>query len=94
MSCPGPLLRLACLGGGGPVPVPLYLAWGCGGGGYGVALFLRTLYGIPLKWEIHPDDGVNWGEAWVSVQTHRVSILRKGVCRSLAELCDPSLSVE
>ena len=33
VSCPGPLLRLACLGGGGPVPVPPYLAWGCGGGG-------------------------------------------------------------
>ena len=31
--CPGPLLRLACLGGGGPVPVPPYLAWGCGSGG-------------------------------------------------------------
>ena len=29
MSCPGPLLRLVCLGGGGPVPVPPYLAWGC-----------------------------------------------------------------
>ena len=34
---------------------------------YGVALFLRTLYGIPLKWELHPNDGVNWGEARVSV---------------------------
>ena len=33
VSCPCPLLRLACLGGGGPVPVPPYLAWGCGGGG-------------------------------------------------------------
>ena len=33
VSCSGPLLRLACLGGGGPVPVPPYLAWGCGGGG-------------------------------------------------------------
>ena len=33
VSCPGPLLRLACLGGGGPVLVPPYLAWGCGGGG-------------------------------------------------------------
>ena len=33
VSCPGPLLRLACLGGGGPVPAPPYLAWGCGGGG-------------------------------------------------------------
>ena len=33
VSCPGPLLRLTCLGGGGPVPVPPYLAWGCGGGG-------------------------------------------------------------
>ena len=33
VSCPGHLLRLACLGGGGPVPVPPYLAWGCGGGG-------------------------------------------------------------
>ena len=33
VSCPGPVLRLACLGGGGPVPVPPYLAWGCGGGG-------------------------------------------------------------
>ena len=29
VSCPGPLLRLACLGGDGPVPVPPYLAWGC-----------------------------------------------------------------
>ena len=29
VSSPGPLLRLACLGGGGPVPVPPYLAWGC-----------------------------------------------------------------
>ena len=27
VSCPGPLLRLACLGGGGRVPVPPYLAW-------------------------------------------------------------------
>ena len=27
VSCPGPLLRLACLGGGGLVPVPPYLAW-------------------------------------------------------------------
>ena len=34
VSCPGPVLRLACLGGGGPVPVPSYLAWGCGGGGW------------------------------------------------------------
>ena len=34
VSCPGPVLRLACLGGGGPVPVPPYLAWGCGGGGW------------------------------------------------------------
>ena len=33
VSCPGPVLRLACLGGGGPVPVPPYLAWGCGNGG-------------------------------------------------------------
>ena len=33
VSCPGPVLRLPCLGGGGPVPVPPYLAWGCGGGG-------------------------------------------------------------
>ena len=33
VSCPGPLLRPACFGGGGPVPVPPYLAWGCGGGG-------------------------------------------------------------
>ena len=33
VSCSGPLLRLACLGGGGPVPVPPYLACGCGGGG-------------------------------------------------------------
>ena len=33
VSCPGPLLRLACLGGGGPVLVPLNLAWGSGGGG-------------------------------------------------------------
>ena len=33
VSCPCPLLCLACLGGGGPVPVPPYLAWGCGGGG-------------------------------------------------------------
>ena len=29
VSCPGPLLRLACLGGGSPVPVPPYLTWGC-----------------------------------------------------------------
>ena len=29
VSCSGPLLRLACLGGGGPVLVPPYLAWGC-----------------------------------------------------------------
>ena len=29
VSGPGPLLRLACLGGGGPVRVPPYLAWGC-----------------------------------------------------------------
>ena len=33
VSCPGPLLRLACLAGGSPVPVPPYLAWGSGGGG-------------------------------------------------------------
>ena len=33
VSCSGPLLRLACLWGGGPVPVPPYLAWGRGGGG-------------------------------------------------------------
>ena len=33
VSCPGPLLHLACLEGGGPVPVPAFLAWGCGGGG-------------------------------------------------------------
>ena len=25
--CPGPLLRLVCSGGGGPVPVPPYLPW-------------------------------------------------------------------
>ena len=29
VSCCGPLLRLTCLGGGGPVPVPPYLDWGC-----------------------------------------------------------------
>ena len=29
VSCSCLLLRLACLGGGGPVPVPPYLAWGC-----------------------------------------------------------------
>ena len=29
VSCPGPLLRVACLGGGGLAPVPPYLAWGC-----------------------------------------------------------------
>ena len=29
VSFPGPLYRLACLGGGGPVPSPPYLAWGC-----------------------------------------------------------------
>ena len=29
VSCPSPLPRLACLGGGGPVPVPPYLAWSC-----------------------------------------------------------------
>ena len=28
-SCPGPVLRLACLRGWGPVPFPPYLAWGC-----------------------------------------------------------------
>ena len=33
LSCPGPLVRLACLGGGSRVLVPPYLAWGCGGGG-------------------------------------------------------------
>ena len=33
VSCLGPLLRLACFGGGGPVPVPPYLAWGYRGGG-------------------------------------------------------------
>ena len=33
VSCPGPVLCLACWGGGGPVPVPPYLAWGRGGGG-------------------------------------------------------------
>ena len=33
VSCPGPLLRLACFGGGVLVLVPPYLAWGCGGGG-------------------------------------------------------------
>ena len=27
VSCPGPLLSLACFGGGVPVPVPPYLAW-------------------------------------------------------------------
>ena len=27
VSCPGPLLRLACSVRGGPVPVPPYLAW-------------------------------------------------------------------
>ena len=31
VSCSGPLLCLACLGGGGPVPVPPYLAYSCGG---------------------------------------------------------------
>ena len=42
VSCPGPLLSLACLGGGGLVPVPPYLAWlarpvgaACRGGGGG-----------------------------------------------------------
>ena len=29
VSCPRPLLRVACLGGGGLGPVPPYLAWGC-----------------------------------------------------------------
>ena len=62
VSCPGPVLRLACLGGGGPVPVPPYLAWGCGGGGraspggvpstvawgvWGLALLLTRL---PVHW--------------------------------------------
>ena len=51
VSCPGPLLRLACLGGGGPVPVPPYLAWGSGRGRVGVGaqhcpLGLRALWGL------------------------------------------------
>ena len=50
VSCPGPLLRLACLGGGCPVPVPPYLAWGCGGSGRaspgGCLLLLRRASGV------------------------------------------------
>ena len=50
MSCPGPLLHLACFGGGVPVPFPPYLAWGCA---------------PPVGWvcasEAFPCRGVGWG---------------------------------
>ena len=49
VSCPGPLLRLACLGGGGPVPVPPYLAWGC-------APPMGRVRGVRV-----PGGGLRWG---------------------------------
>ena len=71
VSCPGPLLRLACLGGGGPVPVPPYLAWGCGGVGRaspgGVpSTVARGVWGqaLPL-----PGLPAHWAGCWGSLST-------------------------
>ena len=63
VSCPGPVLRLACLGGGGPVLVPPYLAWGCGGGGWaspgGCLRPLRGAWGVPLPSSARPLGGLS-----------------------------------
>ena len=63
VSCPGPVLRLACLGGGGPVPVPPYLAWGCGGGGWaspgGCLRPSRGAWGVPLPSSARPLGGLS-----------------------------------
>ena len=71
VSCPGPLLRLACSGGFGPVPVPPYLAWGCGGGGRaspgGVpSTVARGVWGqaIPL-----PRLPAHWAGCWGPLST-------------------------
>ena len=53
---------------------------------FGVACFLRSTYGIPLKWEPHPQGSVNWGECLLRVLPQRISMLRKGVCLSLSDL--------
>ena len=70
VSCPGPLPRLACFGGGNPVPVPPYLAWGCppprccGRGCVGVGaqhcpLGLHALWGLRAAGMV---GGRPWGE--------------------------------
>ena len=71
VSCPGPLLRLACLGGGGPVPVPSYLAWGCGGGkraslGGVPSTVARGVWGqaLPL-----PKLPAHWASCWGPLRT-------------------------
>ena len=71
VSCPGPLLRLARLGGGGPVPVTPYLAWGCGGGGRaspgGVpSTVARGAWGQALPLPRLPS---HWGGCWGPLST-------------------------
>ena len=66
VSCPGPLLRLARLGGGGPVPVPPYLASSCGGGGRaspgGVpSIVARDVWGQALPLPRLP---AHWAGCW------------------------------
>ena len=68
VSCPGPVLRLACLGGGGPVPVPPYLAWGCGGGGR------ASPWGVPST--------VAWGVRGLALLFPRLPVHWVG-CRDL-----------
>ena len=39
--------------------------------------FLKTVYGLPLKWEAHTEF-VTWGEACVNTTGRSLSLLRKG----------------
>ena len=46
---------------------------------FGGATFLRSLYGIPLKWELHPVGEVAWGESLLRILPHRLS-LKESAC--------------
>ena len=48
--------------------------------------FLKTVYGLPLKWEVH-SEFVTWGEACVNATSDSLSLLRKGCALGLKDSC-------